>query len=198
MFSGIVQEYSKSVSKETKSYGISLSVGVSKKFTKGLKKGDSIAVNGVCLTVKRFTSEKVFFDVIHESLKLTNLDYLNLKVPVNLERSLKLGDEIGGHLVSGHIHAKAKVISFNKAKENLLKIELPSSISNFILKKGYVAINGISLTVVKVTQKSFVISIIPETLKNTNLKYVNEGDLLNIEADQQTVTIVETLKKLRQ
>ena len=79
-----------------------------------------------------------------------------------------------------------------------MKIELPSSISNFILKKGYVAINGISLTVVKVTQKSFVISIIPETLKNTNLKYVNEGDLLNIEADQQTVTIVETLKKLRQ
>ena len=198
MFSGIVQEYSKSVSKETKSYGISLSVGVSKKFTKGLKKGDSIAVNGVCLTVKRFNPEKVFFDVIHESLKLTNLDYLNLKVPVNLERSLKLGDEIGGHLVSGHIHAKGKVISFNKAKENLLKIELPSSISNFILKKGYVAINGISLTVVKVTKKSFVISIIPETLKNTNLKYVNEGDLLNIEADHQTVTIVETLKKLRQ
>ena len=86
MFSGIVQEYSKSVSKETKSYGISLSVGVLKKFTKGLKKGDSIAVNGVCLTVKRFKPEKVFFDVIHESLKLTNLDYLNLKVPVNLER----------------------------------------------------------------------------------------------------------------
>ena len=120
-----------------------------------------------------------------------------MKVPVNLERSLKLGDEIGGHLVSGHIHAKAKVISFNKAKENLLKIELPSSISNFILKKGYVAINGISLTVVKVTKKSFVISIIPETLKNTNLKYVNEGDLLILKLINKQL-LLETLKKLRQ
>ena len=92
---------------------------------------------------------------------------------------------------------KAKVLSFEKGKENLLKVQLPNSISNYILKKGYVAINGISLTVVKVNNKSFLTSIIPETLQNTNLKFIEEGTIVNIEADQQTVTIVETLKKLR-
>ena len=197
MFSGIVQEYSKSILKEIKPYGLSLSIKVSKKFTKGLKKGDSVAVNGVCLTVKKFKPEQIYFDVIHESLKLTNLNNLDSKAPANLERSLRLGEEIGGHLVSGHIHTKAKVLSFEKGKENLLKVQLPNSISNYILKKGYVAINGISLTVVKVNNKSFLTSIIPETLQNTNLKFIEEGTIVNIEADQQTVTIVETLKKLR-
>ena len=197
MFSGIVQEYSKSILKEIKPYGLSLSIKVTKKFTKGLKKGDSVAVNGVCLTVKKFKPEQIYFDVIHESLKLTNLNNLDSKAPANLERSLRLGEEIGGHLVSGHIHTKAKVLSFKKGKENLLKVQLPNSISKYILKKGYVAINGISLTVVKVNNKSFLTSIIPETLQNTNLKFIQKGTIVNIEADQQTVTIVETLKKLR-
>ena len=111
MFSGIVQEYSKSILKEIKPYGLSLSIKVTKKFTKGLKKGDSVAVNGVCLTVKKFKPEQIYFDVIHESLKLTNLNNLDSKAPANLERSLRLGEEIGGHLVSGHIHTKAKVLS---------------------------------------------------------------------------------------
>ena len=197
MFSGIVQEYSKSILKEIKPYGLSLSIKVTKKFTKGLKKGDSVAVNGVCLTVKKFNSDTINFDVIHESLKLTNLKSLNSELPLNLERSLKMGDEIGGHLVSGHVHSKGKILDFKKSKETLLKIELPKSIKGYILKKGYVALNGISLTVVNVDSKSFSVSLIPETLENTNLKFLKKGDLLNIEADQQTVTIVETIKKLR-
>lgn len=197
MFSGIVQEFSKKTEVKSKDYGINLSVRVTKKFTKGLKKGDSVAVNGVCLTVKKFNSDTINFDVIHESLKLTNLKSLNSDLPLNLERSLKMGDEIGGHLVSGHVHSKGKILDFKKSKETLLKIELPKSIKGYILKKGYVALNGISLTVVNVDSKSFSVSLIPETLENTNLKFLKKGDLLNIEADQQTVTIVETIKKLR-
>ena len=197
MFSGIVQEFSKKTEVKSKDYGINLSVKVTKKFTKGLKKGDSVAVNGVCLTVKKFNSDTINFDVIHESLKLTNLKSLNPELPLNLERSLKMGDEIGGHLVSGHIHSKGKIIDFKKSKETLLRIELPKSIKGYILKKGYVALNGISLTVVNVDSKSFSVSLIPETLENTNLKFLKKGDLLNIEADQQTVAIVETVKKLR-
>ena len=197
MFSGIVQEFSKKTEVKSKDYGINLSVRVTKKFTKGLKKGDSVAVNGVCLTVKKFNSDTINFDVIHESLKLTNLKSLNSELPLNLERSLKMGDEIGGHLVSGHIHSKGKILDFKKSKETLLKIELPKSIEGYILKKGYVALNGISLTVVNVDSKSFSVSLIPETLENTNLKFLKKGDLLNIEADQQTVAIVETVKKLR-
>jgi riboflavin synthase len=197
MFSGIVQEFSKKTEVKSKDYGINLSVRVTKKFTKGLKKGDSVAVNGVCLTVKKFNSDTINFDVIHESLKLTNLKSLNSELPLNLERSLKMGDEIGGHLVSGHVHSKGKILDFKKSKETLLKIELPKSIKGYILKKGYVALNGISLTVVNVDNKSFSVSLIPETLENTNLKFLKKGDLLNIEADQQTVTIVETIKKLR-
>ena len=197
MFSGIVQEFSKKTEVKSKDYGINLSVRVTKKFTKGLKKGDSVAVNGVCLTVKKFNSDTINFDVIHESLKLTNLKSLNSDLPLNLERSLKMGDEIGGHLVSGHIHSKGKILDFKKSKETLLKIELPKSIKGYILKKGYVALNGISLTVVNVDSKSFSVSLIPETLENTNLKFLKKGDLMNIEADQQTVAIVETIKKLR-
>jgi riboflavin synthase len=197
MFSGIVQEFSKKTEVKSKDYGINLSVRVTKKFTKGLKKGDSVAVNGVCLTVKKFNSDTINFDVIHESLKLTNLKSLNSDLPLNLERSLKMGDEIGGHLVSGHVHSKGKILDFKKSKETLLKIELPKSIKGYILKKGYVALNGISLTVVNVDSKSFSVSLIPETLENTNLKFLKKGDLLNIEADQQTVAIVETIKKLR-
>ena len=197
MFSGIVQEFSKKTEVKSKDYGINLSVRVTKKFTKGLKKGDSVAVNGVCLTVKKFNSDTINFDVIHESLKLTNLKSLNSELPLNLERSLKMGDEIGGHLVSGHVHSKGKILDFKKSKETLLKIELPKSIKGYILKKGYVALNGISLTVVNVDSKSFSVSLIPETLENTNLKFLKKGDLLKIEADQQTVTIVETIKKLR-
>ena len=197
MFSGIVQEFSKKIEVKSKDYGINLSVRVTKKFTKGLMKGDSVAVNGVCLTVKKFNSDTINFDVIHESLKLTNLKSLNSDLPLNLERSLKMGDEIGGHLVSGHIHSKGKILDFKKSKETLLKIELPKSIKGYILKKGYVALNGISLTVVNVDSKSFSVSLIPETLENTNLKFLKKVDLLNIEADQQTVAIVETIKKLR-
>jgi len=196
MFSGIVQALSKKVKFEEKDYGYKLSVTVPVYFTKKIKKGDSVAVNGVCLTVTGFKKDLMEFDVVHESIKLTNISERFSLIPFNLERSLKIGDEVGGHFVSGHVHNAAEIISFEDKNERILKIKIPSNLKGYIFKKGYVSINGISLTVVKVTNNFFTISIIPETLSKTNLSFLKKGDLVNVEADQQTISIVETVKKL--
>lgn len=196
MFSGIVQTTSKKITFEVKDYGYKLSILVSETFTKKIKKGDSVSVNGVCLTVVDFKKNLLIFDVIHESIKLTNLLESYESRPFNLERSLKVGDEVGGHFVSGHVHDVAEVISFKNDKEKILKVKIPKSIKDYIFKKGYIAINGISLTVVEVKTNFFTMSIIPETYSSTNLIYVKKKDFVNVEADQQTISIVETVKKL--
>lgn len=196
MFSGIVQTTSKKITFEVKDYGYKLSILVSETFTKKIKKGDSVSVNGVCLTVVDFKKNLLIFDVIHESIKLTNLLESYESRPFNLERSLKVGDEVGGHFVSGHVHDVAEVISFKNDKEKILKVKIPKSIKDYIFKKGYIAINGISLTVVEVKANFFTMSIIPETYSSTNLIYVKKKDFVNVEADQQTISIVETVKKL--
>tara|TARA_B100001057_G_scaffold189336_1_gene190165 strand:- start:1090 stop:1683 length:594 start_codon:yes stop_codon:yes gene_type:complete len=196
MFSGIVQALSKKVKFEEKDYGYKLLVTVPVHFTKKIKKGDSVAVNGVCLTVTGFKKDLMEFDVVHESIKLTNISERFSLIPFNLERSLKIGDEVGGHFVSGHVHNVAEIISFEDKNERILKIKIPSNLKGYIFKKGYVSINGISLTVVKVTNDFFTISLIPETLSKTNLSFLKKGDLVNVEADQQTISIVETVKKL--
>ena len=196
MFSGIVQTTSKKITFEVKDYGYKLSILVSENFTKKIKKGDSVSVNGVCLTVVDFKKNLLIFDVIHESIKLTNLLESYESIPFNLERSLKVGDEVGGHFVSGHVHDVAEVISFKNDKEKILKVKIPKSIKDYIFKKGYIAINGISLTVVEVKANFFTMSIIPETYSSTNLIYLKKKNFVNVEADQQTISIVETVKKL--
>ena len=196
MFSGIVQTTSKKITFEVKDYGYKLSILVSETFTKKIKKGDSVSVNGVCLTVVDFKKNLLIFDVIHESIKLTNLLESYETIPFNLERSLKVGDEVGGHFVSGHVHDVAEVISFKNDKERILKVKIPKSINDYVFKKGYIAINGISLTVVEVKANFFTMSIIPETYSSTNLIYLKKKDFVNVEADQQTISIVETVKKL--
>ena len=184
MFSGIVQTTSKKITFEVKDYGYKLSILVSENFTKKIKKGDSVSVNGVCLTVVDFKKNLLIFDVIHESIKLTNLLESYETIPFNLERSLKVGDEVGGHFVSGHVHDVAEVISFKNDKEKILKVKIPKSIKDYIFKKGYIAINGISLTVVEVKANFFTMSIIPETYSSTNLIYLKKKDFVNVEADQ--------------
>ena len=196
MFSGIVQTTSKKITFDVKDYGYRLSILVSETFTKKIKKGDSVSVNGVCLTVVDFKKNLLIFDVVHESIKLTNLLESYESRPFNLERSLKVGDEVGGHFVSGHVHDVAEVISFKNNKEKILKVKIPKSIKDYIFKKGYIAINGISLTVVEVKANFFTMSIIPETYSSTNLIYLKKKDFVNVEADQQTISIVETVKKL--
>jgi riboflavin synthase len=194
MFTGIVQEVgSVNFVLETET-GFSLEISVQKGFSAGLSKGASIAVNGCCLTVTRFSEDSISFDVIKETARITNLDSLELKDKVNLERSLKFGDEVGGHVLSGHVSCVADAVLKNQDGEVELIINCPREWRKYIILKGYVAVNGASLTVAKVSQESFSVFLIPETLSSTNLSLIQDKDQVNIEIDQTTIATFMALE----
>ena len=196
MFSGIVQETGKVIGfvKEKDIYN--LSIECSSEFISDLKKGASISVDGVCLTVKDENPEILRFDLVEETIKRTNFQNIKTGDNVNLERSLKMGDEIGGHPVSGHIHGTSKVISIDKRDQSWdVKFSVESFMHDYMLHKGYVAINGCSLTVGEVSNESFMIHLIPETLSITNLFQLEQDSVVNIELDQNTIVIADTVKK---
>ena len=196
MFSGIVQETGKVIGfvKEKDIYN--LSIECSSEFISDLKKGASISVDGVCLTVKDENPEILRFDLVEETIKRTNFQNIKTGDTVNLERSLKMGDEIGGHPVSGHIHGTSKVISIDKRDQSWdVKFSVESFMHDYMLHKGYVAINGCSLTVGEVSNESFMIHLIPETLSITNLFQLEQDSVVNIELDQNTIIIADTVKK---
>ena len=190
MFTGIVQ--AKGVVSEIKSFeqGQRLRIEVDKDFLKRLKRGASIAVNGVCLTVTDFSEGSVNFDVIEETLKVTNLSYFTEGDLVNMERSLKFGDEVGGHILSGHVSCTCEATKYEGDKETEIRVNAPKEWIKFIFKKGYVALNGVSLTVGKVESNYFSVYLIPETLEVTNLGIDSKKLILNLEVDQNTVAIV--------
>ena len=196
MFSGIVQEVGK-VKEFVKEKDIyNLSIDCSSDLLSNLKKGASISVNGVCLTVKDSNPEMLRFDLVEETIKRTNFQIIKAGDNVNLERSLKIGDEIGGHLVSGHIHGTSKVISMDIRDESWdVEFSVEPFMHDYILHKGYVAINGCSLTVGEVSSESFMIHLIPETLSITNLFQLQQNSIVNVELDQNTVVIADTVKK---
>ncbi len=197
MFSGIVSSKSKVLKVESFSDFIRIHITTPKNFNKGLKKGASISVNGVCLTAKDNGSKNLKFDVIEETLLKTNLKHILKGDIVNLERSIKASSEIGGHLISGHIHFTGEVKKiFEKENTKDMKISISREYSDYILEKGYIGINGCSLTIGKVFKNQFNIHLIPETLKITNLDKLKEKDLVNIEIDQTTIAIVDTVKKI--
>ena len=166
-------------------------------FSKNLKRGASVAVNGVCLTAKKGATDLLEFDVITETLEKTNFKLLSKGNKVNLERSMKADTEIGGHLVSGHIHGVGIIKSINdRGQTKDLRIQPPSSLMEYLFYKGYVGLNGCSLTIGKVFKSSFNIHLIPETIKVTNFQNMKKGDLINIEIDQTTINTVETIKKI--
>ena len=196
MFSGIVSHKSKVLKVETFSDFVRIHITTPKNFYKGLKKGASISVNGVCLTSKDTGSKNLKFDVIEETLLKTNLKHILKGDIVNLERSIKASSEIGGHLMSGHIHFTGEVKKiFQKENTKDMRISISREYSDYILEKGYIGINGCSLTIGKVFKNQFNIHLIPETLKITNLNKLDEKDLVNIEIDQATIAIVDTVKK---
>ena len=166
-------------------------------FSKNLKRGASVAVNGVCLTAKKGATDLLEFDVITETLEKTNFKLLSKGNKVNLERSMTANTEIGGHLVSGHIHGVGVIKSINdRGQTKDLRIQPPASLMEFLFYKGYVGLNGCSLTIGKVFKSSFNIHLIPETIKVTNFQKMKKGDLINIEIDQTTINTVETIKKI--
>ena len=173
-----------------------LEISVDADFSIDLKQGASVSVNGICLTFIDTPSNLLRFDVVKETYDRTNLAFLDKGDLVNLERSLSFGDEVGGHLVSGHIHCMGKVIKqqCNNRSTDLL-IDLENNDTSYLFEKGYIAINGCSLTLGEIEFNAFYLHLIPETLKVTNLSEISEGDYLNIEFEQSTVATVETVKK---
>jgi len=159
--------------------------------------GASIAINGTCLTVSEFSNNVAYFDVMMETLKVTNLGALKETNIVNFERAARFGDEIGGHLLSGHIHTSINVVSIERPENNcIITFEAPSEWIKYILPKGFVAVNGCSLTVGEVVGNRFNVYLIPETLEITTFGNVKAGAVINLEVDHQTQTIVDTVERL--
>ena len=158
--------------------------------------GASVAINGVCLTATTIESNLVHFDVIEETLQRTSTGELEVGHLVNIERSLAFGDEIGGHLLSGHIMGTGLVHAVDSSGEGMnLEILVPEQLRKFILEKGYIGVDGISLTVGAVENGCFSLHIIPETLRLTTLGQREVGDAVNLEIDSTTQTIVETVER---
>ncbi|MAD54580.1 MULTISPECIES: riboflavin synthase subunit alpha [unclassified Idiomarina] len=197
MFTGIVQTKAKVESLTDKGNFRHLTVSVEPHHLDGVQLGASIAINGVCLTVVHFKQDKVSFDVIDETLRLTNLGELTVGSEVNFERSLRVGDEIGGHYVSGHIHCTASIIDIEVSEHNWSAwLSLPQTQVPYLFAKGFIAVNGASLTVGQVQDNKFSLHLIPETLRLTNLAALKPGDNVNIEMDQQTITTVTTVERV--
>ncbi|MGB2037746.1 MAG: riboflavin synthase subunit alpha [Candidatus Poseidoniaceae archaeon] len=165
--------------------------------TQNLIIGASVAIDGICLTATSIKDKLVTFDVIPETMERTTLGERVANDEVNIERSLRYGDEVGGHLLSGHIIGRGLLTySVNVGEGAQLKIKAPPSIQKYIQTKGYIGIDGISLTIGEVHENEFDLHIIPETLRLTTLGSKQVGDAINIEIDSTTMMIVETVERL--
>ncbi|HEA51032.1 hypothetical protein LCGC14_0751960 [marine sediment metagenome] len=197
MFTGIVQGIAV-VEKVTSATGLStFAIRLPDTSTAGINIGASVAINGTCLTVTRQAGNTLFFDAMQETLSLTTLGDLVPGDAVNFERAARIGDEIGGHLLSGHIHSTAQVVDILRPENNVtLWFEIPEQWARYIFPKGYIAINGASLTIGEVDGNRFNVHLIPETLRATTFGAIDERTRVNIEIDSQTQTIVDTLARL--
>ena len=196
MFTGIVAGKGKIVSIEGGDV-IRIVINFQDVTTDELQIGASVSIDGVCLTVVEFNSSNVSFDVIPETLTLTTI---GKRVPgdfVNLERALRMGDELGGHLLSGHIMDMGVVASRVEGEDYLdLHIECTPKIMKYVQEKGYLAIDGISLTVGELSKTGFDLHLIPETLGVTTIGSKQVGERVNIEVDSMTQTIVSTVERI--
>lgn len=183
MFTGLIEEIGvvKELVRGSKSG--KLRIGCTK-IIEGIKLGDSVSVNGICLTVRNFDNNMFEVDFMPETGKVTNISTMNIGNKVNLERALMVGDRLGGHIVSGHIDGIGIIVSF-KALENATVVTVKADISlmKYIVKKGSIAVDGASLTVIDSTRETFVVSIIPHTKNETTLLDIRIGDIVNLECD---------------
>jgi riboflavin synthase len=183
LFTGLILEMGEILSVKRRSGGAILSLK-SKEVAATAKQGASISVNGVCLTLINTNNNILSFDLSEETLRSTNLGSLKTGDAVNLEPSLSFDSKIGGHFVTGHVDAAGKI----RSKVNIgdmvkVEIEAPVNVINFLVEKGSVAVDGISLTVVDILKNSFTVMIIPHTAKLTTIGFKGPGDTVNIEAD---------------
>ncbi len=183
MFTGLIEEVGKIISSKPFSGGLSLEVKT-ESLAIHSKIGDSIALNGVCLTVTKLNKNNFSFDAVHETIRKTTLAQIKVGTKVNLEPALAFGNKLGGHLVQGHVNQTGKITSIkNNGGNYIVSISIEDKILKYIVKEGSIAIDGISLTVAKLSPNVIVCSIIPLTWYKTNLCYKKVGDKVNIEVD---------------
>jgi riboflavin synthase len=179
MFTGIVEEVGKVVTASPTRLVIQARVTLD-----GVKIGDSISVNGACLTVVHKTTDTLAIDVVPETLRRTNLGDLKPGDPVDLERALALSDRLGGHMVQGHVEATGRIASITPEREALMvRLEASPQIMRYVVAKGFIALDGISLTVVECDASSFSVTVIPYTQQHTVLGSRKVGDRVNLETD---------------
>jgi len=197
MFTGIVQGTAEVVLIVEKDDFRTHRIRLPAEFLAGLAPGASVAHNGCCLTVTRIEGDLVDFDLMRETLRVTNLGELTVGDRINFERAARFGDEIGGHAMSGHILCTAEVTAIQRSPNNcMIRIRLPSAWRKYLFTKGYIGVDGISLTIGEVAGEEFEVNLIPETLQRTNIGEREIGDRVNIEIDPQTQAIVDTVERL--
>ncbi|MEW6456886.1 MAG: riboflavin synthase [Acidobacteriota bacterium] len=182
MFTGIIEEVGK-VEEIVRSKGKYISIRTSEIVGK-VEIGDSVSVNGVCLTLKDKKNDRIIFDLSEETLKRTNFSFLREGNPINLERSITLSSPLGGHIILGHCDGFERVL-FSRSTENgkRIRITLSKELRKWAVTKGSIAVNGVSLTIADLSSNFFEVEIIPVTIKKTNLGFLKAGDLVNLEMD---------------
>ena len=182
MFTGLIEEVGTVIGFDARS-GNRLKIAAPQ-IAKNIRRGDSVAVNGCCLTLTSHCGDALAFDLLKETIARTNLNKLRQHSRVNLERPLRPDANLGGHFVQGHIDCVSPIVAFGKSGTDFrLEIELPREFAHYVASKGSIAVNGISLTVAEILPKSFVAWIVPYTKTHTNLDRAKSGDLVNLEFD---------------
>ena len=199
MFTGIVQGKAEIKAIEKKTDFVRLTVKLPDGHASNLKTGASIALNGTCLTVTSFTESLISFDLIMETLRVTNLGELSVGDSVNFERAARFGDEIGGHILSGHIHDQVTVERIEQPENNcIIWFKVPEEWKRYIFAKGFIGLNGCSLTVGEVKGDTFNVFLIPETLSITTFSDLSIGAKVNVEIDSHTQAVVDTVEQYLQ
>lgn len=195
MYSGIVQGKCPVVDLKREEGLIHLTLDLGS-LVENIKRGASVSISGVCLTVAEIAGSRITFDVMGETLAKTMIGMLQIGDEVNIERSAQVGDELGGHIVSGHVSGTAKIIRLEQPMNNhIVTFECAKEWMDFILPKGFIALDGCSLTIVDVGPNWFTVHLIPETLRLTTFGQKKEGDFVNLELDPMTQVVVETTKR---
>jgi len=183
MFTGLIEEVGTVTSTRESDRSRQLQI-VAPRIAKKIRPGESVAVNGCCLTLSAHRGDQLTFDLLDETLDRTNLKMLRRGSGVNLERALRADGRFGGHFVQGHVDCASRIISFEqRGGDHCLEIELPAEFARYAACKGSIAIDGISLTIAEVSPMSFVVWIIPHTKRHTNLDRAEAGTLVNLEFD---------------
>lgn len=194
MFTGIIQSFGVITKIEAKDTGFRFFIS-NASIAKKVQLGSSVAVSGVCLTVAELHDEKMVFDVMPETVRKTTLSFKKEGEKVNLEPSLRMGDEVGGHFVFGHVDCTASVRGVEKDGDNwLVTIEAPEVVQMYMTPQGTIAVDGVSLTIARLGEDNFTVSLVEYTWEHTTLSLLQKGDRVNLEADMLAKYVAKSVK----